>query len=138
MKNPNINNEPPAIIPYLIVSDVKAAVEFYQRAFSFELAGEPLYEDNKMIFAAMKFKNSMIMIGQEGKLGVADASPKNLGVASPVGIYVYVDNVDNFFKHAVAAGAEIVYAPENKSWNERVCKLKDPDQHIWGFASAIK
>lgn len=133
MKPENIN----WITPYLVVVDVQRAVDFYCQAFGFDNPTDQYYDEktNKLIFCKLSYKNSYIMIGAEGKLGAVDQSPNTGNIDSPVGIYVYCNDVDQLYKRAIQCGAVSLYAPGNKFWGDRVCKLKDLDGHIWGFAS---
>ena len=85
MDNPNINlSKMPTISPYLIVSDVNAAIEFYKKAFGFELMGEPYVEAEEVVFAAMHYGHALIMLGKAGALKASCNTPHDITGDSPV------------------------------------------------------
>ena len=58
-------------------------------------------------------------------------------MASPVGLYVYCDDVDALFARATAAGAQAKVPPQDTFWGDRMCQLVDPDGHTWNFATHV-
>jgi PhnB protein len=76
---------------------------------------------------------SVVMIGDELPGGV-DPSPKTLG-GSPVALFVYVEDVDDVFKRAVEAGANVVQPPEDHFYGDRVAMFDDPFGHRWNVAT---
>jgi PhnB protein len=50
-------------------------------------------------------------------------------------IYVYVPDVDTAFAKAVALGAEVIAAPQDKPYDERACGLKDAFGNTWYVAT---
>jgi PhnB protein len=46
--------------------------------------------------------------------------------------------VDALFGCATAAGAQVVLPPQDMFSGDRLCKLTDPDGHIWNFATNIE
>ena len=127
----------PWLSPYLIVKDPKVSVEFYQKAFGFEKGDCAIEEDGQMLHAEMKYKDQVIMIGKEGA-HCNTYAPVTSGVASPVSLYLYVDDVDNFYKHAVEAGAKSKQAPELMFWGDKICNFTDPDGHSWSFGTNLE
>jgi hypothetical protein len=67
--------------------------------------------DGTIAHAELELGGSVIMIGDEMPGGV-DPSLKTLG-GSPVALFVYVEDVDDVFQRALAAGAKAVQEPEN-------------------------
>jgi uncharacterized glyoxalase superfamily protein PhnB len=63
--------------------------------------------------------------------------PKSLK-GSPVTIHLYVQDVDAFFKQAVAAGAKITMPLEDTFWGDRYGKLEDPFGHHWSVATHVR
>ena len=35
-------------------------------------------------------------------------------------------------------GAKAVFPPQNMFWGDRICKLTDPDGHVWNFATNVE
>ena len=50
-------------------------------------------------------------------------------------IYVYVENVDAAYEHAMEMGATSISAPEDKPYQERACGVKDTFGNIWYIAT---
>ena len=66
-----------------------------------------------------------------------NSAPKSLK-GSPVTIHLYVEDVDSFIAHAVAAGAKITLPLQDMFWGDRYCKLEDPFGHHWSVATHIR
>lgn len=64
-------------------------------------------------------------------------SPQRLG-GSPVTLHLYVQNVDEVFERAVAAGAEVVMPVSNMFWGERYGAFKDPFGHHWSVSTRLE
>lgn len=129
----------PWITPYLCVSDIEAAVNFYRDAFGFTLHEKIMRDDDgNAMHAEMRYNDCMIMMGAESLYNGATKTPKNSGTQSPVSICVYCDDVDQFFAHATEVGAKTVCEPEDMFWGDRMCRLTDPDGHAWSFATNVK
>ena len=50
-------------------------------------------------------------------------------------LYLYTDDVDAFFKRAVAAGAKVEKEPADQFWGDRTCCLIDPNGFLWSFGT---
>jgi uncharacterized glyoxalase superfamily protein PhnB len=60
-------------------------------------------------------------------------SPDHAGGVS-IALKVYVDDVDEHFKRAKAAGATILSELEDGFWGGRHYRAMDPDGHHWEFS----
>lgn len=136
-KRPPCPSNMPWITPYLIVRDAQAAIAFYEKAFNFKLRDAMKDDKGVIIHAEMSYENALIMLGPEGPKAGPMQSPKTSGVASPVSIYVYCEDVDYLHQQAVKAGAKSIEAPTTMFWGDRMCRLEDRDGHAWGFATNI-
>jgi uncharacterized glyoxalase superfamily protein PhnB len=126
------------VAPYLTVKDADKAIDFYQRAFGFEKKFAMPGPQGKTGHAEMTYKEGNIMLGPEANMGSCPArAPATTGVTSPVGLYVYCDDVDALYKRATAAGAKGDMPPQDMFWGDRLCKLTDPDGHVWNFATNV-
>jgi PhnB protein len=120
-------------VPYIIVNDGVAALDFYKRAFGavelyrFEAPG------GKIGHAEFKIGNSNFMIADE-QPAMDAVSPSSLG-GSPVGFYIYVKNVDSFFMKALSEGAKELQPLEDKFYGDRTASLVDPYGHKWTFGT---
>jgi PhnB protein len=63
-------------------------------------------------------------------------TPKSYG-GSPVHLYIYVADVDDVFKRAVAAGAKVIDQPEDREWGDRCGGIEDPYGHVWWVGTPI-
>jgi PhnB protein len=60
--------------------------------------------------------------------------PKTLG-ASPVGLMIYVDDVDTIYPQAIAAGGTEVKPLQDQFYGDRSGTLTDPFGHVWTVAT---
>jgi len=128
----------PWLSPYLIVQDPESTIEFYRKAFGFEFLADPIKnEDGTIGHAELKYQDAVIMLGKQGAFGGTTKSPANSGVESPVGLYVYVNDVDAFTAKAKKAGAKVTAEPEDQFWGDRMSKIVDPEGYTWTFATNV-
>src|SRR5579862_7916912 len=124
------------VTPYLVVRGGVDALEFYKRAFGATEVSRQLTPDGKLIHGRMKIGNSIIMVSDEFQGGGASA-PTTLGTTS-VTLHVYVDDVDDLWERALAAGARIAMPLDNQFWGERYGQLVDPFGHRWSVSMQIE
>jgi PhnB protein len=128
----------PWMMPYLTVKDADATLDFYQRAFGFEKCFAMPGPDGRTGHVEMRFREAKIMFSPESAMAECPGrAPATSGVASPIGLYVYCEDVDALFARAVAAGAKAVHPPQDMFWGDRMCHLTDPDGHAWSFATNV-
>lgn len=53
------------------------------------------------------------------------------------GVYVSVPDPDAHYEQAVRAGAEIVIAPHDTSYDSREYAARDPEGNLWCFGSYV-
>ena len=115
--------------PYLIVNGAAKAIEFYKQAFgATELMRFP-GPGGKLMHAEIKVGDSPIMLADEAPEMDAK-SPQSFG-GTPVGIMLYVPDVDATFKQAVAAGAKVAKPVQDQFYGDRSGTLIDPFGHKW-------
>ncbi|MFO6465858.1 VOC family protein [Jannaschia sp. KMU-145] len=115
----------PAIVPYLSYVDAKAAMTFLADAFGLETVQAHDGPDGRVMHAEMRFGNGVIMIGS------VDAAADH---GSP-GLYLVVEDVDAHHARAVAAGAGVVYGPQDTEFGTRRWRGTDPEGHEWSFGT---
>jgi uncharacterized glyoxalase superfamily protein PhnB len=125
------------ISPYLTVRNVTEAVQFYEKAFRFKVSEIKSDEDEIGLHAEMSYKGQLIMCGKEGAYGSSLKAPATSGVESPITLCLYCDDVDTFYRNALAQGAKSISAPENMFWGYRICRLQDPDAYTWCFMTPM-
>jgi PhnB protein len=122
--------------PYLTVSDAARAIDFYKKAFGAQERMRMAMPNGKIGHAEIQVGDSIIMLADEMQGGPVK-SPQSLG-GTTGGVFLYVDNVDDFFKRAVAAGAQVEAQPENMFWGDRYGRLKDPFGHSWSMGTHVE
>jgi PhnB protein len=124
------------VTPYLIVSGAAQALEFYKKAFGAEERMRFAMPDGRIGHAEIQIGNSVVMLADEfPEMGVK--SPKTLG-GTPVGLCVYVENVDARFQQAIDAGATVDRPVQNQFYGDRSGTLIDPFGHKWTFAMHVE
>ena len=122
-----------AVSAMLSVSDVKAAVAFYQKAFGFAKRGVMNGPDGKPIHAELTLRGTTLMLGPENPArGMRSA--KTVG-ASPASLFLYVENVDKTVAKAVGLGATIQGQVMDMFWGDRCGMVVDPDGYGWMVAT---
>lgn len=128
----------PTLIPYLTVSNTKAAISLYQKAFGFKWLNEAeMAADGTLDHVEMQYKDVLIMFAGEGCFGSTKRTFTKLGAESPMTLYFYCDDVDQMHNTAVASGMQSLMEPNDAHWGDRMCILKDPDGYEWMFAKRI-
>jgi PhnB protein len=122
------------VTPYLLYQEVDKALDFLSRAFGFEEVLRYTGGEGYVNHAEMRIGDGVIYLGDPGD---TYRNPKDLGQET-VGIYVYVEDVDETFERAQAAGAEIKEGPADQEYGDRRFIAVDPEGHVWFFATAIR
>jgi PhnB protein len=95
----------PSLTPYLIVTDGAAAIAFYQRVFGAKLRMRLDGPGGKIGHAELEIGNSLIMLADEHP-AMGALAPLTIG-GTPVGLHIYVEDVDAVAAKAIAAGAAV-------------------------------
>lgn len=120
----------PAAVPYLVVSDARAAIAWYAEVLGAEVVGDPIVMDDARI------GHSELRIGA-GVIYLADAFP-DIGAVAPrpgersVSLMLPVADVDDVRRRALAAGAVADREPYN-GYGQRNAWIYDPFGHHWGL-----
>ena len=125
-----------AVTPYLIVDGAAAAIDFYTKVFGAVERMRMPGPDGKIGHAEITISGANIMLADENPQMGAQ-SPKTVG-GSPVGLVLYLDNVDKTVEKATAAGAKIKSKLEDKFYGDRMGTLEDPFGHTWYVATHIE
>lgn len=125
-----------SVTPYLIVRGAACAIEFYKQAFGaverFRMPGP----GGRVGHAELSIGDSCVMLADEvPEMGYV--GPESAG-GTPVTFMIYVDDVDECFGGALAAGASEVQAVEDKFWGDRTGLLRDPFGHLWTLATHVE
>ena len=118
-----------AVSAILTVSDMKAAVNFYQKAFGFAKRGMMTGPDGKPIHAELTLRGTTLMLGPENP-ALGRRSAKTVG-ASPAGLFIYVENVDKVVAKALGLGATSKGEVMDMFWGDRCGTVVDPEGYNW-------
>jgi PhnB protein len=124
------------LTPHLTVRDAERAIEFYQKAFGAELLGKSHGPGGKIIHAAIKIGDSIVMLNDEFPEWGSLAPPSSGGTG--FAIHVYLENVDAAFERAVSAGAEVKMPLMDAFWGDRYGQVRDPFGHRWSLATRVR
>ena len=115
-----------AVMPYLILKDAAAFIEFAERVFDAKLAMKEMRDKLKIMHAEIKIGDSTVMIAES----TADFEPQTAG------LFVYVKDADAAFELALALGSEMILEVSDKPYG-RSGGIKDPFGNTWWITSAI-
>lgn len=127
-----------SVTPYLNVRNASEAIEFYKRAFGAREIGRISMPDGSVGHAELEIGNSKIMIAEENETW-GNKSPATLG-GTPVGLCLYVENVDEVYARAIKEGAKKRGNMEVKDefYGDRAGSVIDPYGHQWFIMTHIE
>jgi PhnB protein len=118
-----------AVSANLIVSDVKGAATFYQKALGFASRGIMKGPDGKPIHAELTLRGTTIMLSPEMPQRGA-RSAKAMG-GSPITLYLLTEDADKVFAKALKLGATSVMPVMDMFWGDRCGTITDPEGINW-------
>ena len=118
----------------LTVTDMRAAMSFYQKAFGFKKRNVSKGPDGKLMHAELTLRGTTIMIGPE--MPGWTKSVKTLG-GSPASLYLYVEDADKAFARALKSGATLKMPVMDMFWGDRCGSVIDPEGYQWSVATHI-
>lgn len=124
MKPVNIPEGYTQLMPYLIVKNAAAFIEFTQKVFDAEEKFKAMRDENTIMHAEISIGASVIMI--------ADATEQY--TERPAGMFLYVDDCDSIYKKALANGAVSVIEPGDQSYG-RSAGIQDTYGNTWWITS---
>jgi len=125
-----------SITPYLIVKGAAAALEFYKKAFNAAELFRMADPSGTIGHAEIQIGDSRIMLADEfPEMGAR--SPDTVG-GTPVGLCLYVEDVDTLYQQALAAGARELRPLQDQFYGDRSGTLLDPFGHQWTLATHVE
>lgn len=109
----------PSVIPRIVTRDVAGLAGFLRDGFGAEgdvRSGAP---------TEIRIGDSIILISDGG--GVREAMPAFL--------YVYVQDADETYRRAIAAGAESIETPADTPYGDRRATVRDAWANVWQIAT---
>ena len=131
------NTPRPAIIPSVVYKDHRAALEWLQKAFGFEILFVLTDSKGDIVHAEMSHGDGVVMVSNE--FAAWAKSPASVGGMNTQRIHVRIDSgIDEHCARARAAGAKIVGEPSDQFYGDRTYSAQDPEGHYWTFAQPVR
>jgi PhnB protein len=124
------------VTPYMTIKDAAGAIEFYKEAFGAREIFRWSDSDGRVRHAEIVIGDSPIMLTDEAP-DFGMNSPQSLG-GSPVHVFLYVEDVDELFGRAIAAGATELMPVEDSEDGDRRGGVTDPFGHVWYIGTHIE
>ncbi len=121
MEIPNIHQ---TVMPYLILKNVAAFIQFASEVFDAKELSRHLDENGEIRHAEIMIGNSTIMMGQSS----GEYPPMTAGM------FVYVKDADACYQKALAAGASSVNELADQEYG-RTAGVMDPCHNTWWITS---
>ena len=115
------------VTPYLIVAGAARLIEFLTAAFDAKEFIRDSLADGTVRHAEVRIGDSTVML--------SDARPDS--PAMPSMIFLYVDDADESYRKALAAGATSVREMRDESHGDRMGGVLDPVGGQWWMATPI-
>ena len=90
------------VSPQITVQDVDKSVDFYEKAFGFQKVDTFADKTGTTQYAEMQYNGESLMFSRENAFGNPAKTPATDGFISPVKLYLYCEDVDQFFQKALA------------------------------------
>lgn len=113
------------VIPYLVVPDAKAQMDFLMKAFDAEELERMTTPDGSVVHGEVKIGDSVIMIGQA----------REESQALKTMVYVYVGDCDLYFNRAKELGAKVVSELSDQFYGDRHGAVEDSNGNQWYIAT---
>jgi len=127
----------PTITPGLLYHNAPDAIEWLCRVFGFEARTVVWGENSTVVHAHLTLGNGGVMLSSAEvyPFPTLCKTPNEVGGTGTAEIIVYLPDPDKHFATAVAAGAEIIIAIEDKPYGGRGYSCKDLEGYVWAFGS---
>ena len=121
-------NDYRTVTPYLVVDDATSEIAFLESAFAATLTTAAHDPQGRLMHAEIRIGDSIVMLGEAG----GDVK------ALPAAIYLWVENVDDVYAKALAAGATSIRVPEDQPYGHRNAGVRDGSGISWWIGSPVK
>jgi PhnB protein len=125
-----------SVTPYLILDNASKAIEFYKKVFDATEFVRMSGPDGAIMHAEIKIGDSVVMLADESA-AMGQRSAKSMG-GSPMGIMVYVTDVDKTYQKAIAAGGTVDRPVQDQFYGDRSGSVLDPFGYKWNIGTHIE
>ena len=116
-----------AVMPYLMLNSASEFIEFVKKVFGGEQTFKRMRDEQRIMHAEVQVNGSTIMF--------CDSTEE--WPAQTANLFIYVENADEAFHKAIAAGAEEVMELSDQDYG-RTCGVKDPVGNTWWITSVSR
>lgn len=124
------------VTPYLAINGAANAIAFYKKVFGAKEIMRMPGPGGTIGHAEVAIEGNRIMLADEFH-EMNFKSPRAFG-GTPVGINLYVKNVDAVAKKAVAAGAKLLRPVTDQFYGDRSASIEDPFGHVWHVSTHVR
>lgn len=117
-----------SVIPYLIIKNPAATIEFAKTVLNATLLEKMDTPEGEIVHAELRIGDSVVMMGQSGE----QYPPQ------PCMLHIYLNDIDEAFKRAVKAGAKVIRQPENQFYGDRSALVVDANDISWNLSTHIE
>lgn len=117
-----------SVRPYLIVRGADDLIAFLRQTFDAELIMRAPTPDDKVMHAEVRVGDSHIEMGDAGEQWQPLAAP----------LHVYIEDVDDAYRRAIAAGATSLYEPTDQPYGDREAGVVDQRGIQWFLATRLE
>ena len=115
-----------SVAPYLVVDGARATIDFLKTVFGATELRHFKDGNGKVVHGEVRIDDTVVMI--------ADGAPPAWPPV-PAHVHIYVEDVDDTYRRALAAGAESVQEPVRKDDEDKRGGVKDAGGTTWWIAT---
>lgn len=115
------------LFAYLSYPDAPAALEWMERV-GFAVVSRQDGAAGKVVHAEVRLGDAVLMVASDD---AGYERPALHGQSTGQGLYLLLEDVDGFYRSALAAGATSVIEPESTEWGARRARVLDPQGQEW-------
>lgn len=117
------------LIPYLMIKDCAGFVEFLKKAFNAQEMEMMKSPDGRLMHGELRLGDSVMMLSEANE---------QYPPATDIKFYLYVNDVDETYKLALAAGADSTMEPADQFYGDRNAGVKDKFGITWWIAKHVE
>ena len=117
-----------SVRPYFIVNGADDLIAFLQQTFDAEVIMRVPTPAGTVMHAEVRVGDSLVEMGDAGGQWQPMAAP----------LHAYIDNVDEAYRRAIAAGAKSLYEPIDQPYGDREAGVVDPLGTEWFLATRLE
>lgn len=116
------------VIPYVCVSDAKAASKLYEKALDARIIDTRAVDDGRLIHCEMIINGNAMMINDPfPEHGMSETG------AGSCTLHITVDNLQEWWDRAIGAGFTAVMEPHDAFWGDRYAMMRDEYGLKWAL-----